>query len=71
MTYWRKENESRNKRENQGKLAAFKESLPIFLPSQVLLLLAVLNLYVPMRRTMHGVLLILHALALLGIWGSR
>jgi len=47
----------------------FKESLPIFLPSQVLLLLAALNLYVPMRRTMHGVLLILHALALLGIWG--
>ena len=39
------------------------------LPSQVLLLLAAVNLYVPMRRTMHGVLLILHALALLGIWG--
>ena len=37
----------------------FKESLPIFLPSQVLLLLAAVNLYVPMRRTMHGVLLIL------------
>lgn len=36
----------------------FKESLPIFLPSQVLILLAVLNLYVPMSRTMHGVLLI-------------
>ena len=47
----------------------FKESLPIFLPSQVLILLAVLNLYVPMSRTMHGVLLILHALAMLGIWG--
>lgn len=47
----------------------FKESLPIFLPSQVLLLLAAVNLYIPMRRTMHGVLLILHALALLGIWG--
>lgn len=46
----------------------FKESLPIFLPSQVLILLAVVNLYVPMSRTMHGVLLILHALALLGIW---
>ena len=47
----------------------FKESLPIFLPSQVLLLLAAVTLYVPMCRTMHGVLLILHALALLGIWG--
>lgn len=47
----------------------FKESLPIFLPSQVLILLAAVNLYVPMSREMHGVLLILHALALLGIWG--
>ena len=41
----------------------FKESLPIFLPSQVLLLLAAVNLYVPMRRTMHGVLLILLGIA--------
>lgn len=47
----------------------FRDFLPIFLPSQVLILLAAVNLYVPMSRTMHGVLLILHALAMLGIWG--
>lgn len=47
----------------------FRDFLPIFLPSQVLILLAAVNLYVPMSREMHGVLLILHALALLGIWG--
>lgn len=47
----------------------FKDFLPIFLPSQVLILLAAVNLYVPMRREMHASLLVLHALALLGIWG--
>lgn len=47
----------------------FKDFLPIFLPSQVLLLLAAVNLYVPMSREMHASLLVLHALALLGIWG--
>lgn len=41
---------------------------PIFLPSQVLVVLALVNLYVPMSRTMRGILLVLHALAMLGIW---